>query len=196
MYAITVDDRLQLKVLDPDKDVEESFAVLQKNMPYVEVFLPWMKDRTIEKDKKDMQDALDKFNNGLGSEMGIFEKEVAAEYENKNSWKFIGWCGIIRVKKENPQDAYAELSYWLDKDYWGQGIVTKCMQKLIEFAFTNLELNKLQLTTDNRNQKSLAVARRLNFKLTDIKVTKKLCPEEDLSKLEVHMLNKNDWLSQ
>ncbi|XP_077969985.1 putative ribosomal N-acetyltransferase YdaF isoform X1 [Styela clava] len=194
MYTITVNERLKLKILNPDEDVEESFAVLQQNMPHLEVFIPWMKHRTLENDKKIMLEALDKFSNGLGLEMGIFEKEVANEGENKNLWRFIGWCGIIRVNKENPQDAFAELGYWLDKDHWGQGIISKCSPKLIEFAFTDLKLDKLKLVTDNRNEKSLSVAGRLKFKLTDEKVTDQMCPEEDLSKLVVYALNKSDWL--
>ena len=57
----------------------------------------------------------------------------------------------------------ATLSYWLLKDYTGQGIMTEAVKLLSAFAFTTLKLNRLELLVSVHNDKSAAVAKRCGF---------------------------------
>ncbi len=44
------------------------------------------------------------------------------------------------------QDVYrrsAEIGYWLGEPFWGQGIVTKAVRALTEYAFANLDLIRI-----------------------------------------------------
>jgi len=61
-----------------------------------------------------------------------------------------------------------EIGYWLSEDYQGKAIVTKSVSKLIEFAFTELKMEKVQISAAIENQASRNVCERLNFNLEGI----------------------------
>jgi RimJ/RimL family protein N-acetyltransferase len=44
----------------------------------------------------------------------------------------------------HPADARAEMGYWLGKPYWQQGYMTEAVQRVIRFAFEELEMNRVQ----------------------------------------------------
>jgi ribosomal-protein-serine acetyltransferase len=58
----------------------------------------------------------------------------------------------------------ATLSYWLFKDYTGQGLMTESVKLLSAYAFATLKLNRLELLVSVHNDKSTAVAKRCGFK--------------------------------
>ncbi len=37
----------------------------------------------------------------------------------------------------------AELGYWLAEPFWGQGIMTKAVTKMIDYGFKNLDINRI-----------------------------------------------------
>ena len=57
----------------------------------------------------------------------------------------------------------ATLSYWLYKQYTGKGIMTEAVKLIVAYAFTVLNLNRLELLVSVHNEKSAAVARRCGF---------------------------------
>lgn len=52
---------------------------------------------------------------------------------------FMGGIGLMVNKKHNK----AELGYWIAEPFWNNGFVSEAVQKIIEFAFDVLELNKI-----------------------------------------------------
>lgn len=62
----------------------------------------------------------------------------------------------------------AEIGYWLSSKYQGKGIVTRSVTALIEMAFHQLELEKVQISAAVGNTPSRAVCERLGFKLEGI----------------------------
>jgi ribosomal-protein-serine acetyltransferase len=58
-----------------------------------------------------------------------------------------------------------EIGYWLSANYQGKGIVSKCVTKLITMAFTDLDMEKVQISVAVDNQPSRRVCERLGFKL-------------------------------
>ena len=57
----------------------------------------------------------------------------------------------------------AEVGYWLSREYEGLGIITRSVEYLTEYAFTELNLHKLTILVQTENDKSSAVPKRLNF---------------------------------
>lgn len=57
-----------------------------------------------------------------------------------------------------------EVGYWLSSDYQHLGIMTKCVEFLIDYSFTQLKLNYLLLRTAQDNSASQNVALRTGFK--------------------------------
>jgi RimJ/RimL family protein N-acetyltransferase len=57
-----------------------------------------------------------------------------------------------------------ELAYWLRVSALGQGYATEGVRLLMDYAIEVLGAQRLELTIDARNERSLALARRLGFK--------------------------------
>jgi RimJ/RimL family protein N-acetyltransferase len=77
--------------------------------------------------------------------------------------RFLGglWLGPRGLK--GWQSAAFELAYWLRVSELGQGYATEGVQTLINYAFEVLGAQRLELSIDARNERSLALARRLGF---------------------------------
>lgn len=54
----------------------------------------------------------------------------------------------------NVRHRRAEIGYWIGRPWWGQGLATEAVRALLEFAFTTLELNRVQATHLVRNPAS------------------------------------------
>ncbi|REG84305.1 GNAT family N-acetyltransferase [Marinomonas pollencensis] len=61
-----------------------------------------------------------------------------------------------------------DIGYWLSANYQGKGIVSKCVTKLITMAFTDLNMEKVQISAALNNQPSRQVCERLGFKLEGV----------------------------
>jgi ribosomal-protein-alanine N-acetyltransferase len=57
----------------------------------------------------------------------------------------------------------ASIGYKIDEDYQGKGIISRSIEKIIEFAFNNLKLNKLIAEVLPENYKSVKILKNQNF---------------------------------
>jgi len=75
--------------------------------------------------------------------------------------KMIGYFHFREIDWDIPR---AEVSYFLDQAYAGKGIMTEVMARMVQFAFRQLELNKLSLRTLVDNYASQRLARKVGFR--------------------------------
>lgn len=73
---------------------------------------------------------------------------------------FIGWCVLMNWDAGNRS---ALLGYCLDEPAWGQGFATEAAGALLHWAFTTLDLNRVQSEADTRNAASGRVLEKLGF---------------------------------
>ncbi len=78
------------------------------------------------------------------------------------------FAGIIGFKGTDIQNKRTEIGYWLSYDYQGKGIITKAVNKLTEFAFEVLNMNRVQIKVAVNNHKSKNIPERLEFKLEGV----------------------------
>ena len=57
----------------------------------------------------------------------------------------------------------AELGYWLGEDYWGKGYITKAVQLMVEYAFTNFEIERIFAKPFGSNKASQRVLEKAGF---------------------------------
>ncbi|MEC3022160.1 GNAT family protein, partial [Bacillus cereus] len=50
-----------------------------------------------------------------------------------------------------------ELGYWIGKNYWGKGFATEAVNRMIQFGFIELGLNKIWASAISRNRSSIKV---------------------------------------
>lgn len=71
--------------------------------------------------------------------------------------------GVIDLHYIDSENKEAEIGYWLHSKFQHQGIMTKSVRKICEYAFENIGLNKLSLFADVENIGSNAVAKHAGF---------------------------------
>jgi len=59
----------------------------------------------------------------------------------------------------------AELGYWLAEPFWGQGIMTRAVQAMVEFAFAELKLHRVRAEPYAANPASARVLEKAGFLL-------------------------------
>lgn len=74
--------------------------------------------------------------------------------------EIVGTAGFNSIDWSN-KTAY--FGYWLGEEYQGKGIMTKVAKALTNYAFTHLNLNKVEIRAAVENKKSRSVPERLGF---------------------------------
>ncbi|MDQ4027753.1 MAG: GNAT family N-acetyltransferase [Actinomycetota bacterium] len=72
--------------------------------------------------------------------------------------------GAVGVNRFDPMVSTANLGYWLRTDVAGRGLMTEAAAAVVEFAFGELALHRLELTAAPDNAASVRVAEKLGFK--------------------------------
>lgn len=78
---------------------------------------------------------------------------AVCSFDNKD---FYGAGGLNNLNKEYKK---AEIGFWLLPTFWGQGIMTEAMPLIVNYAFDNLGLHRIEgfVETENKNcKKALA----------------------------------------
>lgn len=77
--------------------------------------------------------------------------------------KAVGGIGI------HPQEGVArlnaEIGYWLGKAYWGQGIMTRAIPLVVDYAFQHFQLNRIYAKVFGNNGASQRVLEKCGFEL-------------------------------
>jgi [ribosomal protein S5]-alanine N-acetyltransferase len=77
--------------------------------------------------------------------------------------KAVGGVGIHPqndIMKKN-----AELGYWLAEAYWGNGIITRAIKEIVEFAFKTYDITRIYARPFGNNLASQKVLEKTGFKL-------------------------------
>jgi len=150
MFTHQVNDDIELHLLQ-EHHVQEFYAWQIGNREHLRRWLDWPLDEnySIEDSRGFIKRWLNRFAEGNGFEAGIWYQGT-----------LVGEVSVDRIDWTNK---VAEMGYSLGAEFQGRGIVTMCMRVLIDYAFDELELNRVELRCADENLKSRAVAERLGF---------------------------------
>jgi len=83
---------------------------------------------------------------------------------DKRTGNFVGWTGLKFVTEEtNKHTNYYDLGYRLIKKYWGKGIATETAKSVIDYGFTNLNIDNIFAIVHPENNNSKKVLDKLGF---------------------------------
>ena len=133
-----------------DADLENVF----KGLSHPEVIKYYgVSFKTLEATKEQMTWFADLEKNNTGIWWAITDKETGA---------FYGGAGFNDRSHEHKK---AEVGMWLLPDYWGQGILKEVMPAIVDFAFSDLGLHRIEGFVESDNMKCKSAMAKVNFQL-------------------------------
>ncbi|MDB2387442.1 GNAT family N-acetyltransferase [Shewanella sp.] len=100
--------------------------------------------------------------------------------------------GNISFNRIDKQLRKVEIGYWLSQDHQGKGIVSRSVTKLIDLAFNQLQMEKVEAFVAIENQASRSVCERLGFKLEGV-ITRAEQLNGRMYDHAAYALRKSDW---
>lgn len=176
---IKIDEVTLLQELEVS-DTGLIFETIDKQRTYLGKWLPFVATtKSIADTEKFVTSVLNASNNSFPTVFTI-----------RRSKKFIGLIGFNNVDNDNKK---MEIGYWLSKKYQKQGIMTKAVAKLCEFAFEKAEMNRIQINCAVGNVSSQKIPERLGFDFEGIQKEAELLSNGEFADLKVYSLLKRNF---
>jgi ribosomal-protein-serine acetyltransferase len=145
-----IEDDIELRAL-AEPDAADLFALTDKNRDHLRAWLPWVDGtRTIHDTRAFIRTAIEQQRDGDGFQAGIWHRGVLA-----------GMVGYHRIDWPRRQVA---LGYWLGRDFEGKGFMTRACRVLVDHAFSELDLERVEIRAATENVRSRSVPVRLGFR--------------------------------
>lgn len=147
---IPVDDEVELRVLE-ETHARALFALMDENRDYLRMWLNWVDEtRSVKDTAKFIRGGRAQLRRNDGFQLGIWYRGELVGAVGYHYWNWIG--------------RKTELGYWLAASFQGRGIMTRACGALVDYAFGNLDLNRVEIRAATGNRRSRAVAERLGFR--------------------------------
>lgn len=132
------------------KHAEDYYSLIDANRERLAEWFGWVEPTQSHEDVREFIDEALKLHEENG--------EVAA-----GIWYKGQPAGFACVCHIDTQNNIGEIMYWLGEGYEGEGIITKACRALLDYAFFDLDLNRVKVRIRVGNEPSKAVAERLGF---------------------------------
>ncbi|MDQ2178941.1 GNAT family N-acetyltransferase [Marinifilum sp. D714] len=178
MIIIKVDTEIELKQLE-QSDSKAIFEMIDSQREYLGKWLPFVEFT------KEVSDT-DKFvSSAVNAPEERFEYVFVIRIQNE----FIGLIGFKDTDKLNQK---TEIGYWLSEKHQKQGIITKSVEKLCDFAFNQQGINRIQIKCAVGNKPSTKIPQRLGFKFEGVERDGELLTGNVFTDLEIYSKLKSD----
>ena len=149
MFEYAIDNEIVLKLLDT-LHAGQLLELTNSSRKYLKEWLPWVDGTKSVEDTRSFIEMTKKqaaSNNGF--QAGIWYKGSIA--------------GVIGFHGINWANRSTSIGYWLGERYQGSGVMTKSCKAFINYAFKELELNRVEIRCAEKNLRSRTIPERLSF---------------------------------
>lgn len=159
----------------PVLNIDDEYFLRQIHYSDAEEYLAYMQDEDViryvpeECIPRTMERTIDEINYNL--DLFRYKRSIYWALARKDNNKLIGSCGFNYWNRDHKR---GEISYDLHKKYWGKGIMSKTIKTALGFAFTQMDLHRVEATVTPTNQASLRVLRKAGFQKEGILREQKL----------------------
>lgn len=152
---IQVDEELSLRLLEPQHSAEV-FPVVDANRVHLGRWLPWVEHTHSAADvARFAQQALQDFAQRKQLALSVLRQGQIVGG--------VGWTQWNQQALWGAQFASADIGYWLAQDATGQGVMTRCVRRMLALGFDEHGLHRLTIRCEPDNTASAGVPRRLGF---------------------------------
>jgi ribosomal-protein-alanine N-acetyltransferase len=102
--------------------------------------------------------------------------------------------GCVSLFDWDPYHRRAQIGYDLALDQWGNGLAQEAVRGVLAFAFSELNLNRVEIWTSSANERSLKLASRLGFTLEGTLRRRILEDDRQFHDCTIFGLLRSEWL--
>lgn len=173
---IKVSDKILLKQIELS-DAEDIFKTIDNQRDYLGKWLPFVAlsiniENTVFFINKMLEDTHQNY---------VFVIHYESEF-----------AGLIGFKGNDKQNRRIEIGYWLSEPFQKNGIVTQSVKSLCEFAFDELEINRIQIRCAVGNLPSKSIPQNLGFVFEGVERAGERLTGGIYTDLEVYSMLKSD----
>ncbi len=176
--TLQIDSSLELKLLKLS-DSADIFNTINSQREYLGKWLPFV---AYTQELKDTENFV---NSIVNSPEEKFEYTFTIRKQNQ-------FIGLIGLKDSDKTNRITEIGYWLSEKFQKQGIVTKSVNKLCDFAFKEQGFNRIEIKCAVENKPSINIPKKLGFKFEGIERDGELISENNYIDLKVFSKLKSD----
>ena len=143
-----VTPRLELRKMRID-DADDLF--LYASDEEVTWFTSWESHKAVEDSREFLQQVVDAYADGETRSWAVV---------HRGDDRMIGTAGFLFWDRIADR---AEIGYALSRDYWGKGLMTEAVQRIVQFGFEEMRLNRIEARVDALNAPSAGVLRKCGF---------------------------------
>jgi len=148
-FAFQIDEKTELRPFMPHH-AQEVFALVNQHRNTLRQWMDWVDGhQTLRDSTSFIKTALEHYSDYDGLDTGIW-------YDGQ-------FCGQVSFNSWSLRNFKADLGYWLADSYTGKGIMTKAVRAMLDYAFGVVGMHRVELLCAVQNERSCAVAKRLNF---------------------------------
>jgi ribosomal-protein-serine acetyltransferase len=132
------------------EDAPELYALIEANRAHLARWMPWAAGQDLAGTERFIAEAEEQRARDDG-----FQAKIAPEGE------IVGVAGFHSVDWIN---RHTSLGYWLAEDAQGKGLMTTVVRALLDHAFGEWELHRVEIHCAPENRRSRAIPERLGFR--------------------------------
>jgi ribosomal-protein-serine acetyltransferase len=182
MFYYEVDGEIRLKLVDPIKDSEQLLAITNRSRNYLREWLGWV-------------DATNTVHDFIR-----YEKMMAEQFAERKALSTLilyngEAVGKMTINTINWSNKCAEIGYYLDEKFQGSGIMTRATKGMLDIAFEEFGVQKVEIRVAEKNQKSRQIPERLGF-IKEGTIRNGECINGVYHHIVVYGLLAEEWLGQ
>lgn len=161
MLKLPVDEQLKLALFDP-ADVQALYQLMQDNYEHLEPWRRWVDmlntpnrvEFFVKQNRRDYASFSDKIRSKKEGQVTGFQMGL---YLNGRIIGVVGYQGVHLINR------ICSLGYWVAKEWEGQGYIKKACRRVVDYTFTELDINRIEIQCTVDNIRSQVIPERLGF---------------------------------
>ncbi len=149
MFHRKIRDGVELRMLE-ERDAEQVFALTDRNRAFLRQWLGWVDSVVQVEDTR-------RFISASAA------RHAARDGFQAGIWVEGGLAGVAGFRRIDWPNRQTEIGYWLGEGFQGRGLATEACRAIVDHAFRELGLNRVEIRCAAGNVKSCAVPQRLGF---------------------------------
>ncbi len=150
LFPLQIDRDVRLNLLEP-RHALELFSLVDTNRTHLREWLPFVDDyQSVTVASQFITRNREEKSGRTGLVIGIWVRKLLA--------------GVVTFDYIDWSNRAALIGFWLGKSFQGEGIMTRTCSALIDMAFNELGLNRVEISCALENRRCRLVPKRLGFR--------------------------------